>query len=82
LTASTGIPPDGLALSGDAVRLRFTCVRMSLRTNCGSVFPLDRMPRVRASQSSVSARDQDAALFKACLEAADELGAALAALRE
>jgi hypothetical protein len=46
-------------------------------------FPLDRMPRVKARTELGVRRDQDAALFrKACLEAADELGAALAGLPE
>ncbi len=47
------------------------------------VFPLDGMPRVKALTELGVRRDQDAALVrKACLEAADELGAALAGLPE
>jgi hypothetical protein len=47
------------------------------------VFALDRMPRVKALTELGVRRDQDVALFrKACLEAADELGAALAGLPE
>jgi hypothetical protein len=41
------------------------------------------MPRVKALTELGVRHDQDAALFrKACLEATDELGAALAALPE